>query len=60
MLEIEGLNAYYGRAHILHGVGFSMGRGEVVALVGRNGAGQSRTIEEGMGLVPPRMRPIIC
>jgi branched-chain amino acid transport system ATP-binding protein len=54
MLEIEGLNAYYGRAHILHGVGFSMGRGEVLALMGRNGAGKSTTMKAVMGLVPPQ------
>jgi branched-chain amino acid transport system ATP-binding protein len=54
MLEIEGLNAYYGRAHILHGVGFSMRRGEVLALMGRNGAGKSTTMKAVMGLVPPQ------
>jgi branched-chain amino acid transport system ATP-binding protein len=54
MLEIEGLNAYYGRAHILHGVGFSMARGEVLALMGRNGAGKSTTMKAVMGLVPPQ------
>jgi branched-chain amino acid transport system ATP-binding protein len=54
MLEIEGLNAYYGRAHILHGVGFSMGHGEVLALMGRNGAGKSTTMKAVMGLVPPQ------
>lgn len=54
MLEIEGLNAYYGRAHILQGVGFSMGRGEVLALMGRNGAGKSTTMKAVMGLVPPQ------
>jgi len=54
MLEIEGLNAYYGRAHILHGVGFTMGRGEVLALMGRNGAGKSTTMKAVMGLVSPQ------
>lgn len=53
MLEIEGLAAYYGRAHILQGVAFSMRRGEVLALMGRNGAGKSTTIKAIMGLVPP-------
>ncbi len=53
MLEIAGLQAYYGRAHILQGVGFSMERGEVLALMGRNGAGKSTTIKAVMGLVPP-------
>jgi len=54
MLAIDGLNAYYGRAHILQGVGFSMGRGEVLALMGRNGAGKSTTMKAVMGLVPPQ------
>jgi len=53
MLEIAGLQAYYGRAHILQGVGFSMERGEVLALMGRNGAGKSTTMKAVMGLVPP-------
>ena len=44
MLEITGLDAFYGRAHILHGVGFRMARGEVLALMGRNGAGKSTTM----------------
>lgn len=53
MLEIAGLQAYYGRAHILQGVGFSMERGGVLALMGRNGAGKSTTMKAVMGLVPP-------
>ncbi|WP_376987416.1 ABC transporter ATP-binding protein [Bosea sp. R86505] len=53
MLEITGLDAYYGRAHILQGVSFSMQRGEVLALMGRNGAGKSTTMKAVMGLVPP-------
>jgi branched-chain amino acid transport system ATP-binding protein len=59
MLEIEGLNAYYGRAHILHGVGFSMARGEVLALMGRNGAGKSTTMKAVMGLVPPQAGRVV-
>lgn len=53
MLEITALDAYYGRAHILQGVSFSMNRGEVLALMGRNGAGKSTTMKAIMGLVPP-------
>ncbi|MDP3254458.1 MAG: ABC transporter ATP-binding protein [Bosea sp. (in: a-proteobacteria)] len=53
MLEISALDAYYGRAHILQGVSFSMQRGEVLALMGRNGAGKSTTMKAVMGLVPP-------
>ena len=53
MLEVAGLHAHYGRAHILADVSFSVGRGEVVALLGRNGAGKSTTLKSIMGLVPP-------
>lgn len=52
LLQISGVEAWYGRAQILHGVGFSVGRGEVVALMGRNGAGKSTTMKTVMGLVP--------
>jgi branched-chain amino acid transport system ATP-binding protein len=53
LLSVTDLHAYYGKAHILHGVGFAMGAGEVLALVGRNGAGKSTTMKAVMGLVPP-------
>ena len=53
MLEIAELDAYYGRAHILQSLGFAMDRGEVLALMGRNGAGKSTTMKAVMGLVPP-------
>ena len=53
LFEVSGLEAYYGRAHILQGVGFAMARGEVLALMGRNGAGKSTTMKALMGLVPP-------
>lgn len=54
MLKVSGLNAFYGRAHILFDVGFEVGRGEVVALMGRNGAGKSTTMKAVMGLLPRR------
>jgi branched-chain amino acid transport system ATP-binding protein len=53
MLDVAGLHAHYGRAHILADVSFAVGRGEVVALLGRNGAGKSTTLKSIMGLVPP-------
>jgi branched-chain amino acid transport system ATP-binding protein len=53
MLSVRDLHAYYGRAHILHGVSIETAAGEVVALLGRNGAGKSTTLKAIMGLVPP-------
>jgi branched-chain amino acid transport system ATP-binding protein len=53
MLEVSALRSYYGRAHILRDVSFTVGRGEVLALLGRNGAGKSTTLKSIMGLVPP-------
>jgi branched-chain amino acid transport system ATP-binding protein len=51
MLTVEGLNAWYGAAHILYDLNFEVGRGEVVALMGRNGAGKSTTMKSVMGLI---------
>jgi branched-chain amino acid transport system ATP-binding protein len=51
MLTVSGLNAFYGRAQVLFDVGFEVGRGEVVALMGRNGAGKSTTMKAVMGLM---------
>jgi branched-chain amino acid transport system ATP-binding protein len=54
VLEVEGLRAGYGPAEILFGVSLRLARGEVAALMGRNGAGKSTTLKAIMGLVPPR------
>lgn len=54
LLQVQGLAAWYGAAQILHGVDLMVGRGEVVALMGRNGAGKSTTLKALMGLVPRR------
>ncbi len=54
MLEVRGLNAWYGESHILHGVDFDVREGEVVTLLGRNGAGKTTTMKSIMGLVPRR------
>jgi len=51
MLELHGLNAYYGKSHILHGVDMRVGEGEIVSLLGRNGSGRSTTVKAIMGLV---------
>jgi branched-chain amino acid transport system ATP-binding protein len=53
MLKVEGLHTYYGRAHILADVALDVASGEVVVLLGRNGAGKSTTLKSIMGLVPP-------
>jgi branched-chain amino acid transport system ATP-binding protein len=53
MLVLDKVNTYYGKAHILHGLSFSIGKGEVVALLGRNGAGKTTTMRSIMQLVRP-------
>ena len=52
MLEIAGLNAWYGPSHVLHGVSLNVEKGEILALIGRNGAGKTTTIRSVMGLMP--------
>ncbi len=54
MLEVRGLNAWYGESHVLHGIEFDVAEGEVVTLLGRNGAGKTTTMKSIMGLVPRR------
>ena len=54
LLEVSGLNSYYGDSHILFDVGIRVEKKEVVALLGRNGAGKTTTLMSLMGLVRPR------
>jgi branched-chain amino acid transport system ATP-binding protein len=54
LVEVEDLHAYYGKSHILNGVSLSVGRGEVVGLLGRNGVGKSTTLKSIIGLVAAR------
>jgi branched-chain amino acid transport system ATP-binding protein len=59
LLEVDGLNSYYGDSHILFDVGLHVGRHEVVALLGRNGAGKSTTLKSLIGAVRPRSGQIV-
>ena len=54
LLEVKGLNAWYGESHILHGMDFEVRQGEVVTLLGRNGAGKTTTLKSIMGMVGRR------
>jgi branched-chain amino acid transport system ATP-binding protein len=54
LLEIEGINSYYGKSHILHDVSLQVEQGEIVALLGLNGAGKTTTLRSILGLTPPR------
>jgi branched-chain amino acid transport system ATP-binding protein len=54
LLAVDGLQAWYGESHILHGMQFDVGVGEVVTLLGRNGAGRTTTLRAMLGLVDRR------
>jgi branched-chain amino acid transport system ATP-binding protein len=54
MLQVEEIHTYYGLSHILFGVSLEVPSGEIVCLLGRNGAGKSTTMKSIMGLVPPK------
>src|SRR6202011_1465283 len=53
-LTAEGLHTFYGKSHILHGVGLEVAEGKITALLGRNGAGKTTTLRSLMALTPPR------
>ena len=59
LLEVKGLNSYYGDSHILFDVSLRVERNEVVALLGRNGAGKSTTLKSLMGVVTPRTGSVL-
>src|SRR5271163_4976527 len=59
MLKITGLQAWYGESHILHGVELSVQEGEIVTLLGRNGAGRTTTLRAIMGLVGERTGSVL-
>lgn len=54
MLEVDGLHAYYGKSHILQGIDLTIGSGEVVSLLGRNGVGRSTFVKSVIGQVAPK------
>jgi branched-chain amino acid transport system ATP-binding protein len=53
LVAVEEVHAFYGKSHVLHGVSLTVGKGEVVGLLGRNGVGKSTTLKTIIGLVPP-------
>ena len=57
-IEIENLHGWYGESHVLHGVNFEVHEGEVVTLLGRNGAGRTSTLRAIMGLIGSRQGSI--
>ncbi|MCX5918588.1 MAG: branched-chain amino acid ABC transporter ATP-binding protein/permease [Deltaproteobacteria bacterium] len=59
LLQVSGINTYYGKSHILHNVSFTVNRGEVVCLLGRNGAGKTTTLTSIMGITPPRSGKVV-
>lgn len=59
LLELRGIHTYYADSHILHGVSLTLGAGEIVALLGRNGVGKTTTIQTILGLPPPRHGEIL-
>ena len=59
MLNVRGIETYYGLSHILFGVSLAVNKGEVVGLLGRNGAGKSTTMRSIMGLTPPKKGHIL-
>jgi branched-chain amino acid transport system ATP-binding protein len=54
ILEVRGIDTFYGLAHVLHGLSLTVDDGEVVAVLGRNGAGKTTTLRSITGLTPPR------
>jgi branched-chain amino acid transport system ATP-binding protein len=58
-LRVSGLHAFYGESHILHGLDFTVNRGELVTLLGRNGAGRTTTLKAILGLVEKRTGSVL-
>jgi len=58
VLSVKGIHTYYGLSHILYDVSLEVSKGEIVGLLGRNGAGKSTTMRSISGLTPPRQGTI--
>ena len=54
LLSVQGLEAWYGESHVLHGISLEVGAGEVITLLGRNGAGKTTTLKSIMGVLQKR------
>jgi branched-chain amino acid transport system ATP-binding protein len=54
MLQVEDIQTFYGKSHVLFGVSLEMNEGQVIGLIGRNGAGKSTTLKSIIGIVPPK------
>ena len=59
VLEVQGVHTYYGESHVLHGVDLSVRRGQLVALLGRNGVGKTTTVRSIVGFSPPRRGSVV-
>jgi branched-chain amino acid transport system ATP-binding protein len=59
LIRVDDVHTHYGKSHILHGVSLTVGPGEVVGLLGRNGVGKSTTLKTIMGLVPPSQGSVL-
>jgi branched-chain amino acid transport system ATP-binding protein len=58
LLDVRGLQAWYGESHVLHGIDFNVAQGETVTLIGRNGAGKTTTLKSVMGIMRKRQGSI--
>ena len=59
LLDVNGLNTYYGESHVLQNMSVAVDKGEIVALLGRNGMGKSTTLKSILGLVRPKSGTVI-
>lgn len=58
-IEAKGIHAYYDTSHVLHGIDLTVGRGEIVSLMGRNGMGKTTTLRTLLGLIRPRQGTVL-